>query len=273
MIESDLKKHLEFCGLRCLDNDEYWAWGGEALEKKLNDKTWKKFETLRAIIVDGKANQTQRLAFYDFIADKKIEHILHSMKFNAILESGKKVTQYVDQFHPKSILDFGCNTGLLTSWYAKRNEKISVTGVDISYTSIQSARNLSNKLKLINIDFIEGNYQKKIKDKFDLIADTQSIYEVPDRVKILQWISNSLLNENGIFISIPQAGNKEAFITFIREIISSGLYISNLEFISFQDLGAKGCYPVISAKKMKNEFKYDLDLFWTELYSYFSSLQ
>jgi len=270
MIEFDLRKHLEECGLRCLHYDEQMAWGHEILNKKFNKKNWEKFEILAKKVFNSTKKPNERLAFYDLIAEKNVEYVLHSHKFNAILQSGLKVSELIDVLQPISILDFGCNTGHLASWYARRNQKINVTGVDISYHSIQAAKNLSKKFDLKNCNFIEGNYQKKIDKKFDIVVDTQSIFEAPDRKKILRWISNSILSENGSFISIPQTGNKEDFINFVGEITSAGLYISSLEFISFEDFDKKGCYPVICTKNSKIDFKYDLDLFWTELYNYFS---
>lgn len=271
MIEFDLRKHLEECGLRCLTYDEQMAWGNEILNKRFNKKNWEKFELLASKVLNSTKKSDERLAFYDLIAEKNVEYVLHSQKFNAILKSGLKVSQLIDELKPISILDFGCNTGHLTSWYARSHQKLSITGVDISYHSIQVAKNLSNKFGLKNCNFLEGNYQKKIDKKFDIVVDTQSIFEVTDRKKILRWISNSILNENGTLISIPQTGNKEDFLSFVGEITSAGLHISSLEFISFEDLDQKGCYPVICAKSSKIDFKYDLDLFWDELYNYFSS--
>ena len=183
---SDLRDHLESFGFKHFIDDEYWNWGGQEISKLISDKEFERFEKLQHAI--QKTPNQNKSAFYDFIASKNMQHIVHSMKYQAIISSGTVVDAYISKVKPENVLDFGCNSGYLTSWYAKNHPTISFVGVDISEPSINLARSASEKMGLMNIKYFAGDYQVKLKNKIDLGIETQTICEVFNRDKAISWI-------------------------------------------------------------------------------------
>lgn len=266
---SDLNSHLESIGFRHFLGDDYWDWGGQELGKLISDKEFERFEKLQQAI--QKNPNENKSTFYDFIASKKMHYVVHSMKYQAIFSSGTVVDAYLSKSNPQSVLDFGCNSGYLTSWYAKCHPKISFLGVDISEPSIISARSTCENMGLTNLKYLAGDYINKLENQFDLVVDTQTICEVFNRSKTISWISNKALSPNGELLSIAQTVNKEELISYIRDLNKNGLYVQNLSFINFYDLGQKGCYPVILASKIKTEPP-DTDEFWDGLYDFYTKM-
>ncbi len=196
-----------------------------------------------------------------------MQHVVHSMKYQAIFSSGMVVDDCILKTNPSSVLDFGCNSGYLTTWYAKKYPSISFFGIDISEPSIISARSTAQKMGLKNLKFLAGDYQAKIENKFDLVVDTQTIGEVRNRDRVINWISNKALAMTGELISVPQTKTKEDLISYIKDFNNYGLYIKDLKLISFYDLGQRSCYPVILASKIESE-QPDIDEFWNDLYDF-----
>ncbi len=266
---SDLKSHLDSIGFRHFLGDDYWIWGGQELSKLILDKDFQKFEKLQhAIQKNPKENKS---AFYDFIASKKMQHVVHSMKYQAIFSSGQIVDDHILKTNPSNVLDFGCNSGYLTTWYAKKYPAISFVGVDISEPSITLARSTTQKMSLDNLQFFAGDYQGKMENQFNLVVDTQTICEVFNRDRAINWISNRALSANGQLLSVAQTTNKDELASYINDLNKFGLYIQDLSFISFYDLGQRGCYPVILASKIESE-QPDIDGFWNDLYDFYTKM-
>ncbi len=263
---SDLKEHLEFIGFKHFLGNDYWDWGGQELSTLISDKDFEKFEKLQQAI--QKNPNDNKSAFYDFIASKKMQHVVHSMKYQAIFSSGMVVDDHILKTNPSSVLDFGCNSGYLTTWYAKKYPSISFFGIDISEPSIISARFTCQKMGLNNLKFLAGDYHKKLKNQFDLVIDTQTICEVFNRDREINWISSKALSATGELLSVAQTTNKEELISYIKDLNKYGLYVQDLSFISFYDLGQRGCYPVIRASKIE-AIQPDIDEFWNVLHDFY----
>ena len=242
----NLLEHLKRFGIIHFNDEEYWKWGGEILSKSIGEKGLNKLDKLRNPISKGKATPSEKLAFYNFIAKREIAAVSHSMKADAIRSSCEAITGNIK--YPKSILDIGCNTGHITSWYSISFPGAKIIGIDISDESVKTANNFFSELKLKNIQAIVGSPEIALNNiSFDYIVDSQSVYESFNRKKILLWISNQLKSGSS-FITVPQTPNIVEFSKYIKEIEDFGMQIIYFQVVSFSDLGNKGAYPLLVVK-------------------------
>lgn len=244
----NLKSHLRQYGIKHFDDDSYWEWGGQIIFKAVGEEGMTRLEDLQAPLQTGDETIEQRQAFYDFISNPDLAGVAHSMKAEAIKTCGEKVMQFTE--NRKDILDFGCNIGYLTTWYAIKNPKSKITGIDINQKSIRTAQQFAKKLKVKNAEFLGGELGNLTVGKFDLIVDTQSIFEAANPTGILHWIFDHL-NDDGILVSIPQTPNLEQFLSHYDKIQNAGLFIKQLEPLQFSDVGKRGGYGVFVAGKKK----------------------
>jgi len=98
-------------------------------------------------------------------------------------------------------LDLGCGTG--TTAFTMAQMGYDVTGIDISETAIEMARDLATAQNL-KIRFAVGDILKldELKQRFDLIYDSHCLHCIvfdEDRQKVYNGVKNSL-SENGLFI-------------------------------------------------------------------------
>lgn len=219
------------------------------LSKVMSEKEFHFFEKLRRPMMNN-PKPAQRLAFYEFIAKRGVAAVVHSTKADAICKSGEAIERKIGA--SLKILDIGCNSGYLTSWYANQHPAASVIGVDISYESVNTANRFFTELNLTNVQARHGSPEVVFgNEKFDCIVDSQSIYEAFNRRKILNWVEKSL-DESGVFITVPQTTNAEDFDNYIKELESCNLEIVDFEVLIFSDLGAVSAYPLMVTKKRKN---------------------
>lgn len=244
-----LIKHLDQFGIKHFDNESYWAWGGQMLSQVMSEGEFHFFEKLRRPMMNN-PKPAQRLAFYEFIAKRGVAAVVHSTKADAICKSGEAIERKIGA--SRKILDIGCNSGYLTSWYANQHPASAVIGVDISYESVNTANRFFKELNLTNVQARHGSPEVIFRnEKFDCIVDSQSVYEAFNRRNILNWIEKSL-DESGVFITVPQATNAENFDRYTRELESCNLEIIDFEALIFNDLGEVSAYPLLVTKKSKN---------------------
>jgi len=260
----NLKDHLEYLGIQNFPDNSYWDWGGEKIVNAIGISGLKKLEKLRKSIINNNASQSQRLSFYNYISNYKVSSIVHSMKADAIRASGEMVLKYMPTGSLK-ILDIGCNTGHLTTWYALNRTDSSITGIDISEIAIDTARIITKKLNIKNVEYINGDPSVELKlKKFDVIVDTQSVFEANNRKKMIELVSE-LTMLKGVFISIPQATNLHEFIKFTDEICSAGLNIYKTKPVVFSDLGEVGGYLMLIAGHEKPESNINIESDYNDL--------
>ncbi len=77
---------------------------------------------------------------------------------------------------PSSVLDIGCDTGIMTCFYSMLFPQATITGIDASADAIECARKLAAKLQLKNVQFIKADVLHLPNDlkgqKFDLVCST-----------------------------------------------------------------------------------------------------
>ena len=117
-----------------------------------------------------------------------------------------------------SLLDVGCGGGLLSEPMCRLGAK--VTGIDAIRKNIDIAKIHAKKNKL-NINYVTGSPEKlKIKKKFDVILNMETIEHVSDLNYFIKSCAN-LLKKNGII-----------FIATINRTLKSYLFaIAGAEYI------------------------------------------
>ena len=165
LIKNQLKNHLIYCGFKFFDNYiEYELWRENYFkEGKINHEIKEKYKNL---LIKNLSSKNYRLSnyFYDLIAkDKKLMLITHSMKSNDILHSGISVINELRE--NSNILDIGCNSAYLTSFYAKIFSSSYFIGLDKSENSILQASKLN--LKTYPNLALSNNYNILSKYKLD----------------------------------------------------------------------------------------------------------
>lgn len=241
-----LQQHLnDAYGIVAFSDDEYWNWGGKKLFDAIGEDGVRRFEKIRKPMQGGRATPSERIAFYDFAANPEIASVVHSMKADAIRASGEAVLQRIHD--AINVLDFGCNNGFLTTWYAISKPESTITGIDLSSSCIQSARKKAMQIQISNVNFIAGDPRRELrKATYDAIVDTQSVMEANDRKTLLSWIAKSL-TDGGRFVSVPQAATRDIFIRYFNDINNSGLVVTDVGYVRFSDLGGSGGYGVFQA--------------------------
>ncbi len=149
---------------------------------------------------------------------------------------------------PKSVLDVGCDNGILTCFYATVYPEAEVVGVDKCAQGISCARELSGRLNLANVRFevrdllnLEGVFPAH---SFDLIVSTtvfHEVLEVPadvpgrsidaittgpddvDSVRIVAELARMLRGETGRWLSMERWRDASTLAWWIRLINEAGL--------------------------------------------------
>jgi tRNA (cmo5U34)-methyltransferase len=106
--------------------------------------------------------------------------------------------------NPKSLLDLGAGTGLLTKYLFEKYPNASFTLVDIAEQMIEVARKRFDDQN--NFKFLISNYSECLPEgEFDLIASALSIHHITDQQKLnLYSMIYQKLPQDGCFINLDQ---------------------------------------------------------------------
>ncbi len=96
-----------------------------------------------------------------------------------------------------SILDIGCGTGVIASYFARKNK---VTGLDISSTALRYARMRDKTLKLVKGDAQNVNFKPK---SFDWVFASDVIEHVNDDCKAMRNIYKVLKPRGKVLVTVP----------------------------------------------------------------------
>ena len=118
-------------------------------------------------------NKEKVSRFYDVVWTEYIPEYEATEKHWEIFFSG-------DEIHNKSVLDAGCGTGIFSTIFAKKGAG-SVTGIDISEGSLQTAQSLKEKFNLQNVHFQKGWSFHRITHQYPLFhaGDLHFPYPTP----------------------------------------------------------------------------------------------
>lgn len=166
-----LQEHLSRWGLqRFISDDPYFEWQRRHLSPSeltsLHDLIDRK---RRGLLVD-------EIAFYDATASPRVLPVLYSQRYEYYVEVGSRIAARLGD--AKTILDYGCGVGILTTYYASLHPDRTVVGLDRSPRSIERARERAAEFCLKNVRFEcldlmhtegEGTY--------DLIVSTHALVQ------------------------------------------------------------------------------------------------
>ena len=182
---------------------------------------------------------------------------------------------------PESILDIGCDNGILTCFYAYLFPKTEVIGIDRSEAGIHCAVELAKRLNLSNVKFKKvdfNNVEEFFGNKcFDIVTSVRSIHEIMGTIPVpIYWsledylgnnqimsdykyieIINNVLREDGEYISAERIENPAAVGQWANLLAVANLHLKweCSDFIEFHEMGKDKKMPVIVATKSDTGIK------------------
>lgn len=141
-----LREHLALWGLKRFTSDaEYFAWQREKLSSADLNRLNQQVERKRG------GDRRDETAFYDLTAQPHILPVLYSQRYEYYSEVGSRVASRIGE--AKTMLDFGCGVGILTTFYARQFPGKQWVGIDRSPASITVAQQKAKELGLANVRF------------------------------------------------------------------------------------------------------------------------
>lgn len=262
-IKNSLKKHLINFGFKFFNNyDQYDFWKENYL-KKSNISIDIKKKYLR-FLEKNQLKLSYKLGddFYDLIAkQKKLMLITHSMKSKEILSSGLSVINELKK--NCNILDIGCNSGYLTSFYAKIFPDSKFIGFDKSKNSILQAYKILNFEQYNNL-VLSHEYDILRNGRFNFIIDTQCFCTLNKKelLAILDILKKSL-HSNVKIISISNLRNEKNADIFLKFFFKKGLFVESISPLFVDTLNGIVAYTKIIFSKKNNNYNYNLNLYFS----------
>lgn len=145
-LEKELSDHLTRWGLRRFTSDKaYFHWQQQTLSPQELASLHERAEKKR------KGSPADEIAFYDLTAHPHILPVLYSQRYGYYLAIGPLIVARIGE--ARTILDFGCGPGILTTFYARQFPQVQVVGLDRSSASIAEAQKKAKELDLDNVRF------------------------------------------------------------------------------------------------------------------------
>jgi SAM-dependent methyltransferase len=170
-IRQALDEHLAWWGLQRFESDEaYFRWQRERLSSSEIDRLHRHVEQKRS------GASADEVAFYDAAAQPAILPVLYSQRYHYYLAVGPRVAAWTSD--TETVLDFGCGTGILTTFYAKRFPEKAFVGIDRSPASVDVAQQRATALGLTNVRFECVDVMREpIAGAYDLIVATHALVQ------------------------------------------------------------------------------------------------
>jgi len=145
-LQQTLHDHLAWWGLRHFTADrDYFLWQRQQLS--VDELNQLHLHAERKHVGD----RSDEVAFYDLAAQPKILPVLYSQRYEYYEAVATRAVPHLRE--AKTVLDFGCGVGILTSFYARLFPETNFVGVDRSSASIAVAREKADQLGLHNLRF------------------------------------------------------------------------------------------------------------------------
>ena len=125
----------------------------------------------------------------------------------------------IGDIEDKNIVDLGCGTGIFAIGSALMGANSSI-GVDIDEDSIQLAKDVSEKLKLDNVEFIVSDI-----DEFNKPLNTDTLFQNPpfgsqrnaDKGQDLKFVKKAIKIDAKVIYSFHMASTEEFLIKFYED--------------------------------------------------------
>ncbi len=170
---TDLVDHLQWWGLRRFDSDSaYFQWQREALSASEITHLNQLVEEKRIAAADV----AHEVAFYNFTARPHILPVLYSQRYDYYMALGPLVADRIEG--ARSVLDFGCGPGILSTFYARQFPDIRFVGIDRSDASVRAAQQRASALGLTNLRFEKVDVEHTtVPGTYDLIVSTHALLQ------------------------------------------------------------------------------------------------
>lgn len=203
----------------------------EKLYSKHNFSVVKELESV--VTERALADKTSSLDIYE-IKNKNLELSIDFASYSQDLY--KKYFEWFANVKdaPRTILDIGCDNGIVTCFYAFLNPQAEIVGIDQSLYGIECAKKLAKKLELSNVKFIAGEFCniKNIypNNYFDYITSIRTFHEIIVIPEIRYWAADEL--------EIVIKDDDSSLLLLVRDLLKD----EQSKFISFERLPALGEY-------------------------------
>lgn len=170
-IRTTLHEHLAWWGLKRFTSDaEYFAWQREKLSPAELNQLNQRIERKRG------GDPRDEIAFYDLTAQSHILPVLYSQRYEYYSEIGSRVASRIGR--AKTILDFGCGVGVLSTFYARQFPDKQFVGLDRSPVSIAVAQQMGRELSLTNVRFECVEIESEaLSGAYDIIIATHALVQ------------------------------------------------------------------------------------------------
>ena len=259
-----LKTHLSNIGLKDFDDREkLFEWGYSLLKNyKIPSNVIVTFFKYLKKVENNNSYFYKKKLYKIAACNKVLLNFFHSIEFSRIYKSGSHIAKNIK--NNKQILDLGCNSGYLTSYYAKKFSLSNFTGIDNCSTAIATARNDYKK----NKNLIFSSDIKYIKNfKFDYIIDTQCLSDISDKsvVNYLIKLLSKSLNFNGNLISISTLTNENEAKSFISKIESCGLNLQKIKAIFFSSYDKQQALSKLIFSKKSTKLDFNINKYFNDI--------
>ena len=138
----------------------------------------------------------------------------------------------IGDIEDKNIVDLGCGTGIFAIGSALMGANSSI-GVDIDEDSIQLARDVSEKLKIDNVEFIVSDI-----DEFNQSLNADTLFQNPpfgsqrkaDKGQDLKFVEKAIELDPKVLYSFHMASTEEFLIRFYEDNNLKITHIFRYEF-------------------------------------------
>lgn len=157
------------------------------------------------------------------------------------------VASFIDD-NDKSVIDIGCDHGLLSIYLANKFDNLKIIASDVNNNALESARRNVSKYKLEDrIDIRLGSGISVIKDKDDIDTIVIAGMGANTIIGFLKYSQDKLKNINKIIIQ----SNTDLY--FLRKnMVGMGYYIDDEELVCDKNI----IYTVIVFKKGRKRYSY-----------------
>jgi SAM-dependent methyltransferase len=165
--------HLDEWGLQHFTSDAaYFAWQRQVVPAA-------DLNRLHACIAGKRASGAggaEETAFYDATAEPSLVPALYSERYEYYLALGPRLAARIPP--ARTILDFGCGIGILTTFFARQHPACRFVGIDRSSGCIQYARRRAAELGLRNVEFHMTDLDREaVPEQYDLVIATHALLQ------------------------------------------------------------------------------------------------
>lgn len=168
--------HLAACGLESFDDADgparFYGWIRELLGP---DRCAFLEELRQKRGPESLSRYPDDVAYYEVYGDPQTARALQSMRTGYFRETGPRVLAHLPD--SGTLVDAGCCTGILTSWYAAQRPNLNVLGIDRVPATLKTARKLALELGISNVRYDTADVLRLIPAReLDAVVSTTAFW-------------------------------------------------------------------------------------------------